>query len=98
MSAPIAAIVAHAEVLRADARALAACAERLRAVEAGLKAGDGTPAWLRAAVTAHLAACLTAAADLEAAARHLLRYAAEAGAERTGAARTERPGHDGPGR
>ncbi|MFF4192019.1 hypothetical protein [Nonomuraea sp. NPDC001831] len=95
MPARIAAIVAHAEVLRADARALAACAERLRAVEAGLKAGDGTPAWLRAAVTAHLAACVTAAADLEASARHLLRYADKAGAEQTGRLR---PGRDEPGR
>ncbi|MFF0861309.1 hypothetical protein ACFYUV_06130 [Nonomuraea sp. NPDC003560] len=95
MPTRIAAIVAHAEVLRADARALAACAERLRAVEAGLKAGDGTPAWLRSAVTAHLAACVTAAADLEASARHLLRYAAEAGAEHTG---HTRPGRDEPGR
>ncbi|MFI9594990.1 hypothetical protein [Nonomuraea sp. NPDC052265] len=75
MSARIAAIIAHAEVLRADARALAACAERLRTIEAGLKADDGTPPWLHAAVTAHLRACLTAAADLESAARHLLRYA-----------------------
>lgn len=83
MPARIAAIIAHAEVLRADARALAACAERLRAVEAGLKAGDGAPPWLRAAVTAHLAACLTAAADLESSARHLLRYADKAGAGHT---------------
>ncbi|YCK40859.1 hypothetical protein ACNF49_44440 [Actinomadura sp. ATCC 39365] len=95
MAARIAAIVAHAEVLRADARALAACAERLRAVEAGLKAGDGTPAWLRAALTAHLAACVTAAADLEASARHLLRYAAKAGAEHP---EHMRPGCDEPGR
>lgn len=41
MSARIAAILAHAEVLRSDARALAACAERLRAVEAGLQAAAG---------------------------------------------------------
>ncbi|MEU5865372.1 MULTISPECIES: hypothetical protein [unclassified Nonomuraea] len=80
MSARIAAIIAHAEVLRADARALTACAERLRTIEAGLKAGDGTPPWLRAAVTAHLTSCVTAAADLEASAQHLLRYADRAGA------------------
>ncbi|QYC40258.1 hypothetical protein Nocox_13205 [Nonomuraea coxensis DSM 45129] len=78
MSARIAAIIAHAEVLRADARALAACAERLRAVEAGLRAGGGAPDWLHASVTAHLAACATAAADLEAAARRLSRYAEQA--------------------
>ncbi|SEK55057.1 hypothetical protein [Nonomuraea pusilla] len=98
MPARIPAIIAHAEVLRADARALAACAERLRAVEAGLKAGDGTPPWLRAAVTAHLAACVTAAADLESSARHLLRYAEKAGAghaEDMGPAGTQRPGDEG---
>ncbi|MEO3876341.1 hypothetical protein ABGB18_46900 [Nonomuraea sp. B12E4] len=78
MSAQIAAIIAHAEVLRSDARALAACAERLRAIEAGLKAGGGAPHWLHASVTAHLAACAAAAADLEKAARRLSRYADEA--------------------
>ncbi|MER7365086.1 hypothetical protein [Nonomuraea wenchangensis] len=68
-------IAAHAEVLRTDARALAACAERLRAIEAELKAGGGAPDWLHASVTAHLAACAVAAADLETAARRLSRYA-----------------------
>ncbi|MED7925874.1 hypothetical protein SMD20_16595 [Nonomuraea sp. LP-02] len=68
-------IAAHAEVLRADARALAACADRLRAIEAGLKAGGGAPDWLHASVTAHLAACAAAAADLETAAERLSRYA-----------------------
>ncbi|MEU4512235.1 hypothetical protein AB0G05_22310 [Nonomuraea wenchangensis] len=71
-------IAAHAEVLRADARALAACAERLRAIEAGLKAAGGAPGWLHASVSAHLAACAAAAADLETAAERLSRYAAEA--------------------
>ncbi|MEW9552001.1 hypothetical protein [Nonomuraea sp. NPDC050783] len=78
MSAGIAAIIAHAEALRADARALAACAERLRAIEAELTAGGGAPDWLHASVAAHLAACASAAADLETAARHLSRYAEEA--------------------
>ncbi|GAA1701777.1 hypothetical protein ACBR40_15470 [Nonomuraea sp. AD125B] len=68
-------IAAHAEVLRADARALAACAERLRAIEAGLRAAGVAPDWLHASVTAHLAACAAAAADLETAAEHLRRYA-----------------------
>ncbi|RSM95866.1 hypothetical protein DMB42_49185 [Nonomuraea sp. WAC 01424] len=85
MPTPIAAIIAHAEVLRSDARALAACAERLRAIEAELKAVDGTPPWLRASVTAHLAACTAAASDLETSARRLSRYAEEASAPpRTG--------------
>ncbi|MFI7128055.1 hypothetical protein ACIBQ1_20320 [Nonomuraea sp. NPDC050153] len=78
MSAQIAAIIAHAEVLRSDARALAACAERLRGIEAELKAGGGAPHWLHASVTAHLAACVAAAADLETSARRLRRYADEA--------------------
>ncbi|MBE1592127.1 hypothetical protein ACFPOI_15955 [Nonomuraea angiospora] len=78
MSDEIAAIIAHAEVLRSDARALAACAERLRAIEAGLESGGGAPSWLHASVTAHLAACAAAAADLETAARRLSRYADEA--------------------
>ncbi|MEV4577704.1 hypothetical protein AB0K16_31120 [Nonomuraea jabiensis] len=78
MSARIAAITAHAEVLRSDARALAACAERLRAIEAGLQAGGAAPPWLHASVTAHLAACAAAAADLETAAQRLSRYADEA--------------------
>ncbi|GAA3210947.1 hypothetical protein [Nonomuraea helvata] len=77
MSAEIAAIIAHAEVLRSDARALAACAERLRAIEAGLKGGGGAPHWLHASVAAHLAACAAAAADLEASAQRLSRYADE---------------------
>ncbi|MEV0236038.1 hypothetical protein [Nonomuraea sp. NPDC050786] len=78
MSAQLAAIIAHAEVLRSDARALAACAERLRAIEAGLEAGGGAPHWLHASVTAHLAACAAAAADLEKSAQCLSRYADEA--------------------
>ncbi|MEU6787370.1 hypothetical protein ABZ912_49975 [Nonomuraea angiospora] len=78
MSTHIAAILAHAEALRSDARALATCAERLRAIETGLKADGETPHWLHASVTAHLAACTTAAADLETAAQRLSRYADEA--------------------
>ncbi|GAA3158049.1 hypothetical protein [Nonomuraea salmonea] len=64
-------ISAHAETLRSDARALIACAERLRAIEAELQAGGGAPEWLHASVRAHIAACLVAAADLENAARRL---------------------------
>ncbi|MEV0379473.1 hypothetical protein [Nonomuraea sp. NPDC050643] len=75
MSAERTAIIAHAEVLRSDARALTACAERLRAIEARLEAAGAAPPWLRASVNAHLAACVTAAADLETAARRLHRYA-----------------------
>ncbi|MFC4118938.1 hypothetical protein [Nonomuraea zeae] len=75
MSAEPAAINAHAEVLRSDARALTACAERLRAIEVGLEAAGAAPHWLRASVSAHLAACAAAAADLEAAAQRLRHYA-----------------------
>ncbi|MER6002820.1 hypothetical protein ABT120_29905 [Nonomuraea angiospora] len=78
MPAHIAAITAHAEILRSDARALAACAERLRAIQARLKADGEAPPWLHASVTAHLAACTAAAADLETAAHRLSRYADEA--------------------
>ncbi|SDK68158.1 hypothetical protein SAMN05421874_11031 [Nonomuraea maritima] len=78
MPVDVAALIAHAEVLSADARALAACADRLRAVEAGLEAEGVAPPWLRSSVTAHLAACVTAAADLETAARDLRAYANQA--------------------
>ena len=61
MSADLAAIAAHAEVLRADAQALTACAERLREIEAGLAASGIAPSWLRASVNAHRTACLQAA-------------------------------------
>ncbi|MEV0164364.1 hypothetical protein B0I32_116127 [Nonomuraea fuscirosea] len=72
-------IAAHAEVLRRDAQALTACTERLRAIEAALEAAGAAPPWLRAAVHAHCAACVTAAADLRTAVRHLLEYAEQAG-------------------
>ncbi|MEV4566199.1 hypothetical protein AB0K12_20755 [Nonomuraea sp. NPDC049419] len=72
-------ISAHVEVLRSDARALTACADRLRAIEADLEAGGGAPAWLHASVTAQVEACLAASADLENAARRLSRHADEAG-------------------
>ncbi|MFG1943987.1 hypothetical protein [Nonomuraea sp. NPDC048826] len=74
-----AAIAAHAEVLRSDARALEACAGRLREVGARLEADGVAPPWLRASVEAHLAACLAAVADLDAAATRLRRYAERAG-------------------
>ncbi|MEV0611999.1 hypothetical protein AB0I81_01675 [Nonomuraea sp. NPDC050404] len=78
MSAELVAIAAHAETLRLDARTLTTCAERLRAVEAGLAADGAAPPWLRAAVEAHAAACVVAAADLETAARRLDSYAERA--------------------
>lgn len=71
-------IAAHAVVLESDARALAECAERLRAIEAGLKAAGVAPPWLCQAVEAHVAACATAAADLATAAARLRRYAGTA--------------------
>ncbi|GAA3657300.1 hypothetical protein GCM10022224_020560 [Nonomuraea antimicrobica] len=78
MSADITAISLHAEILHADACALAACAERLRAVEAALGEGGSAPTWLRASVEYHVGACAAAAADLETAARRLRRYADQA--------------------
>ncbi|MGW4423204.1 hypothetical protein [Streptosporangium sp. NPDC004631] len=71
-------IVGHAAVLQSDARALVECAERLRAIEAGLEAGGVAPPWLREAVNAHLAACAAAVADLAEAAARLRRYAERA--------------------
>jgi hypothetical protein len=78
MSAEPAAIAAHAAILRSDIRALADCAVRLREIEARLTAGGGAPPWLRDAVTAHHAACVTAAADLTTAAAYLRQYAERA--------------------
>ncbi|GGO60871.1 hypothetical protein [Nonomuraea cavernae] len=75
MSDEAAAIAAHAVVLQSDARTLAECVERLRKIEAGLEAGGLAPPWLREAVTAHLGACVAAAADLSVAAAHLHRCA-----------------------
>ncbi|GAA3816713.1 hypothetical protein GCM10022226_41720 [Sphaerisporangium flaviroseum] len=70
------AIEAHAGVLQSDARVLAECAERLRDIGARL-AGDGAaPEWLRETVDAHVAACVTAAADLAEAATRLRVHAA----------------------
>ncbi|MEV7010021.1 hypothetical protein [Streptosporangium sp. NPDC051022] len=67
-------LAAHAAVLRADARALTECAERLREIEARLEAHGAAPPWLSESVGAHLAACATAAADLAEAAARLHRY------------------------
>ena len=79
MSADPAAIAAHAVILRSDIRALAACAVRLREIEAGLaETGGGVPPWLREALNAHHAACVTAAADLTTAAAYLRQYAERA--------------------
>jgi len=75
MRADPAAIAAHAEALSSEVRRLAACADRLRAIEAGPAAGADAPPWLREAVRAHLAACAVAAADLEEAVARLRRYA-----------------------
>lgn len=75
MPAEPAAIAAHAETLRSDARALADCAERLRAIEARLEEEGVAPHWLRASIQAHLTACTTAATDLATAAAHLRRCA-----------------------
>lgn len=69
-------LAAHAEVLRSDARALAACAERLREIGARLEAAGVAPPWLRASVNAHVAACVAAVTDLDEAATRLHRYAA----------------------
>ncbi len=74
MPADLAAIAAHAEVLRADADALTACADRLGEIAAALEADGIAPSWLRESVNAHRAACTTAAADLNAAAARLHRY------------------------
>ncbi|MEV4104710.1 hypothetical protein AB0J42_31080 [Nonomuraea sp. NPDC049649] len=71
-------LTAHAEVLSTDARALTACAERLREIGARLEAAGVAPPWLRASVDAHAAACDAAAADLDEAATRLWRYAGEA--------------------
>ncbi|MGW0803408.1 hypothetical protein [Nonomuraea sp. NPDC002799] len=78
MPAEPTAISAHAEVLRSDARALIACAERLRAIQDGLEADGVAPPWLCESVNAHLAACAAAAADLDRAAARLHRYAGRA--------------------
>ncbi|MBB2912466.1 hypothetical protein FHS43_003749 [Streptosporangium becharense] len=75
MSPELPAIAAHAAVLRSDARVLAECAERLREIGAGLEAAGVAPQWLRESVNTHLTACVTAAADLDAAAAHLSHYA-----------------------
>jgi hypothetical protein len=65
----------HAGVLQSDARVLAECAERLRDIGARL-AGDGAaPEWLRETVNAHVAACVTASADLAQAATLLRAHA-----------------------
>ncbi|WP_283135224.1 hypothetical protein [Rhizohabitans arisaemae] len=69
------AIAGHAEILRADARALAECAERLDAIEARLQESGVAPPWLRDAVRSHRAACVRAADDLTDAAADLDRYA-----------------------
>ncbi|WP_405150114.1 hypothetical protein OG589_16715 [Sphaerisporangium sp. NBC_01403] len=69
------AIAVHAGVLRSDALVLADCAERLRDIEARLEAEGAAPAWLRETVNAHIAACLTASADLAEAATRLDVYA-----------------------
>ncbi|MFC4015059.1 hypothetical protein ACFOY2_48145 [Nonomuraea purpurea] len=61
----------HAEILRSDAHALTACAERLRELQERLEAEGVAPQWLRESVNAHVAACVEAAADLNAAAERL---------------------------
>ncbi|MEV7969393.1 hypothetical protein AB0O34_25920 [Sphaerisporangium sp. NPDC088356] len=72
------AIAVHAGVLRSDALVLADCAERLREIEARLDADGAAPQWLRDTVNAHIAACLTASADLDEAATRLDVYAGRA--------------------
>jgi hypothetical protein len=73
--ADAAACTAHADLLSGDARLLAACADRLRAVETALTATGTAPPWLHEAVSAHLIACASAAADLRTAATRLREHA-----------------------
>ncbi|MFI0419274.1 hypothetical protein [Spongiactinospora sp. 9N601] len=77
-------VLAHAEVLRGDVRALGECAERLRAVQERLAANGLAPQWLGESVAAHLDACAVAAADLDAAAARLTAYAARLAREHRG--------------
>jgi hypothetical protein len=65
MTAPI---ERHAQILSADAAALAGCADRLRDLAGRLRGRDTVPPWLDDLLTAHIAACGTAAADVATAA------------------------------
>ncbi|QFG20509.1 hypothetical protein [Actinomadura sp. WMMB 499] len=63
-------LAAHGDALDADARAMAAHADRLRALAARLRAQDAAPDWLFAGLHDHITACVVASDELaEAAAR-----------------------------
>ncbi|RSN57994.1 MULTISPECIES: hypothetical protein [Actinomadura] len=60
----------HGAVLAADARTMAECADRLRALAARLRTHDAAPDWLFTALHEHITACVVASEELaEAAAR-----------------------------
>ncbi|OLT21703.1 hypothetical protein BJF79_46675 [Actinomadura sp. CNU-125] len=60
----------HGELLAADSRETAECADRLRVLAARLRTQAAAPDWLFATLHDHITACVTASEDLaEAAAR-----------------------------
>jgi hypothetical protein len=62
---------AHAQILAADAEAVAGCADRLRDLTHRLREQDTAPPWLYGLLDSHLAACAVAAADLATAAARM---------------------------
>ncbi|WP_194818490.1 hypothetical protein [Nocardia sp. XZ_19_385] len=56
---------------RADAELMAAQAERLREIRDRIIGREGIPEWFDGEISAHIARCRTAAADLTTAARRL---------------------------
>ncbi|GGV24574.1 hypothetical protein GCM10010182_53960 [Actinomadura cremea] len=77
-------LAAHGDVLDADARRMAECADRLRALAARLRAQDAAPDWLFTTLHAHITACVVASGDLAEAAARVRALAAVPDGPRTG--------------